>query len=88
MTACLAQQGDSSRPGRFGGLGIEAAVQGTWQFLRTGVDENLTRRFDVRGIPTLLVFRDGELVDRLYSRDAKTMRQVIDFVARQVSPGS
>ena len=42
-------------------------------------------RFDVRGIPSLLVFRGGELTDRLYSRDAKTVKQVEDFVSRQVA---
>ncbi len=44
---------------------------------------DLAERFDVKGIPTLLVFRDGEMVDRLYSRDAKTVQQVEEFVARQ-----
>lgn len=39
----------------------------------------VAERFDVRGIPTFLVFRDGELVDRLYSRDAKTVQQVVNF---------
>lgn len=43
---------------------------------------DVARCFDVRGIPTLLVFRDGTLVDRLYSRDAKTVPQVREFVAR------
>lgn len=55
-------------------------------FADVDVDGNpeLARRFDVRGIPTLLVFRAGQVVDRLFSRDAKTVKQVHDFVARQV----
>lgn len=44
----------------------------------------LAERFDVKGIPTFLVFRNGDLVDRLYSRDAKTVKQVEDFVVKQV----
>lgn len=44
----------------------------------------LAERFDVKGIPTFLVFRNGDLVDRLYSRDAKTVKQVEEFVAKQV----
>ncbi|MGE5673387.1 MAG: thioredoxin family protein [Mycobacterium leprae] len=44
----------------------------------------VSERFDVRGIPSFLVFRQGELVDRLYSRDAKSVKQVTDFVAKQV----
>jgi thioredoxin-like negative regulator of GroEL len=43
----------------------------------------VSQRFDVRGIPSVLVFRNGELVDRLFSRDAKTARQVAEFVGRQ-----
>lgn len=41
------------------------------------------QRFEVKGIPSFLVFRNGELVDRLYSRDAKSVKQVTDFVAKQ-----
>ncbi|MEW8978388.1 MAG: thioredoxin family protein [Symbiobacterium sp.] len=51
----------------------------------TDASPDLAERFDVRGIPTLLVFRKGDLVDRLYSRDAKTVRQVEEFVAKQVA---
>ncbi len=49
---------------------------------------DLAERFDVRGIPSLLVFRGGELTDRLYSRDAKTVQQVEAFVTRQVPVSS
>ena len=51
----------------------------------TEASQDLAERFHVRGIPSLLVFRQGELVDRLYSRDAKTVGQVEAFVARHVS---
>lgn len=47
---------------------------------------DLAERFDVKGIPTLLVFQNGQMVDRLYSRDAKTVKQVEEFVARQLIP--
>lgn len=50
----------------------------------TVASKDLAERFDVRGIPSLLVFRGGELADRLYSRDAKTVKQVEEFVARQL----
>lgn len=42
--------------------------------------QDLAERFDVRGIPSFLVFQGGELVDRLYSRDAKTVKAVEAFV--------
>lgn len=38
------------------------------------------QRFDIRGIPTLLVFQDGKLVERLNSRDCKTVKQMVDFL--------
>ncbi|MFO7171872.1 MAG: thioredoxin family protein [Bacillota bacterium] len=41
---------------------------------------DLAQRFDVRGIPTFLVFEQGRLAARLYSRDAKTPQQVLDFL--------
>lgn len=37
-------------------------------------------RFAIRGIPTLLVFRNGNLVQRLNSRDCKTVKQMVDFL--------
>lgn len=43
-------------------------------------ERDLAERYDVRGIPSLLVFQGGELVDRLYSRDAKTVKAVEAFV--------
>ncbi len=42
--------------------------------------EEIAAQYDVRGIPSFLAFTDGELVDRLYSRDAKSVRQVEDYL--------
>ena len=42
-------------------------------------------RYDVRGIPTLLVFRNGALVDRLYSRDCKTPQQMVAFLDKTLN---
>ncbi len=41
----------------------------------------MAEEYDVRGIPSFLAFEDSQLVDRLYSRDAKTVRQVEDYLA-------
>jgi len=41
-----------------------------------------TETFDIRGIPTFLAFEDGVLVNRLYSRDAKSKAQVETFLER------
>lgn len=40
-------------------------------------------RYEVLGIPSFLVFEDGELRGRLFSRDAKSAKQVEDFLALQ-----
>ncbi len=37
-------------------------------------------QFEVRGIPSFLVFENGVLVNRLFSRDAKTKQQVSEFL--------
>lgn len=42
--------------------------------------EEIAREYDVRGIPSFLAFENAELVDRLYSRDAKTVQQVEDYL--------
>ncbi|WP_188881164.1 thioredoxin family protein [Alicyclobacillus cellulosilyticus] len=36
----------------------------------------LSERLDIRGIPTFLAFENGQLVSRLYSRDAKSKEEV------------
>lgn len=53
-------------------------------FAELNADEvqEIADRFEVRGIPTFLVFKGGELVDRLYSRDAKSNKQVLDFAEK------
>lgn len=55
----------------------------TFAEVNTQESVEVSRRFDVKGIPSFLVFRNGDLVERLYSRDAKSVRQVADFVTRQ-----
>jgi thioredoxin-like negative regulator of GroEL len=59
-----------------------AANQSRAVFAEINADQvqEVAERFDVRGIPSFLVFEKGELVDRLYSRDAKSVKQVTDFV--------
>lgn len=42
-------------------------------------------RYDVKGIPSFLVYEQGQLVDRLYSRDAKTVKQVTDFADKALA---
>ncbi|MCG0238843.1 MAG: thioredoxin family protein [Firmicutes bacterium] len=46
---------------------------------------DLAQRFDIRGVPTFLVFDRGQVVARLHSRDAKTPQQVLDFLNEALS---
>src|ERR1041385_5326445 len=46
---------------------LAAESQGRYRIAKVNVDENpqLTSRFQIASIPTLLIFRNGQLVDRL-----------------------
>jgi thioredoxin 1 len=52
---------------------IATEQQGKLQVAKLNVDDNpdLARRFDVMSIPTLLVFKDGEVQKRLVGAKAK-----------------
>ncbi|MFS0881964.1 thioredoxin family protein [Metabacillus niabensis] len=41
----------------------------------------LAEQYDVMGIPSLLVFKDGEKLAHLHSANAKTPEQVIEFLS-------
>ncbi|MDQ0190242.1 thioredoxin family protein [Alicyclobacillus cycloheptanicus] len=60
----------------------EAQYQGSFRMARANAEEipEVSEQFDVKGIPSFLVFENGELVNRLYSRDAKTKQQVAAFL--------
>ncbi|MDA8443304.1 MAG: thioredoxin domain-containing protein [Peptococcaceae bacterium] len=55
-------------------------------FYQVNVDDerDLAARFDVKGIPSFLVFEQGSEVARLFSRDAKTNEQIAAFVRLQL----
>ncbi|MBA4496204.1 thioredoxin family protein [Paenactinomyces guangxiensis] len=54
-----------------------------FSFAVLDVDEsrNIAEQYDVKGIPTFIVFRNGEEVDRLPSRNAKTKEQIETFLS-------
>lgn len=53
---------------------IAGEFAGKVKVVKVNVDENqdLATRFSVRGIPSLLVFKDGEMVDRLVGAQPKS----------------
>ncbi|NIK70257.1 thioredoxin family protein [Paenibacillus sp. BK720] len=42
--------------------------------------DTLAEKYDVRGIPSLLVFRNGQKLDHLHSKFAKTPTQIRDYL--------
>lgn len=53
-----------------------------FHFAELDVDaqQAVAEQYNVKGIPTFIVFEEGKEVGRLPSRDAKTKEQVIDFL--------
>lgn len=64
---------------------IEGQFQGKYDFAELDVDNarEVAEKYNVKGIPTFIVFQDGKEVDRLPSRDAKTKEQVVEFLEQQ-----
>ncbi len=60
---------------------IAAEMDGKVKIAKVNIDENpnAPSRFGVRGIPTLLMFRDGEVVDRKVGADSK--RNIESWIA-------
>jgi thioredoxin-like negative regulator of GroEL len=54
-------------------------------FYRVDIEDQpkLAERYNVKGYPSFLVFEAGKEIDRLYSRDAKTKEQILEFIKQQ-----
>lgn len=65
---------------------LEERFSDCLQFGWVDVDESrsIAEKYHVRGVPTFIVFRDGEELGRLPSRDAKTRDQVESFLEKMV----
>ncbi len=52
---------------------IAAEMDGAIRIAKVNIDDNpqAPSRYGIRGIPTLLIFQDGELVDRKVGADSK-----------------
>ncbi|MBA4543035.1 MULTISPECIES: co-chaperone YbbN [Thermoactinomyces] len=62
--------------------GIAAKFASQFEFGELDVDESRTiaEEYNVKGIPTFIVFKDGKEVGRLPSRYAKTKEQIEAFL--------
>lgn len=59
------------------------------QFVKVNIDESpgLAKRFDIQGIPALVFFRNGSVVDRLVGvPTAETLKQRLESLAAAPSP--
>ncbi|SFI63056.1 thioredoxin family protein [Thermoflavimicrobium dichotomicum] len=61
---------------------IERKFADRYEFGILDVDEatQIAEQYNVKGIPTFLIFKDGEEIGRLPSRDAKTKEQIETFL--------
>ncbi|SFF82511.1 thioredoxin [Novosphingobium sp. CF614] len=52
---------------------VAAAVAGRGRILKIDVDDNpdLAKRFEVRGVPTLILMKDGEVKERLMGQHSR-----------------
>ena len=50
-----------------------------WFAIDAELFQPIAEKYEVRGIPSLLVYRDGEKIGHLHSKFAKTPDQIRDF---------
>ena len=62
---------------------IEQYNQYTWYEVNRDELPELAEKYEVMGIPTLAVFKNGEKVGHLHSANAKSPEQVTDFLDAQ-----
>ncbi|TCS95703.1 thioredoxin family protein [Hazenella coriacea] len=62
---------------------IEQKFSSSFEFAELDVDavRAVAEKYNVKGIPTFIVFSDGTEVGRLPSRNAKTKEQVEEFLS-------
>lgn len=60
---------------------MEANNDKKWYSLNKDELPEIAEKYDVMGIPSLLVFKDGEKIGHLHSANAKTPEQVEEFLA-------
>jgi len=59
---------------------MEENQQYTWYQINKDEFPEIAEKYDVMGIPSLLVFKNGEKIAHLHSANAKTPEQVRDFL--------
>lgn len=71
---------DCTRMDLFIGEIIEANADKAWYSLNKDNLPNIAEKYDVMGIPSLLLFKNSEKIGHLHSANAKTPEQVEEFL--------
>ncbi|MEC3663070.1 thioredoxin family protein [Bacillus subtilis] len=76
---------DCTRMNMFIGDILEEYNQNDWYELNKVELPDLAEKYQVMGIPSLLIFKNGEKTAHLHSANAKTPEEVIEFLSEHIS---
>ncbi|UAL25167.1 thioredoxin family protein [Bacillus paralicheniformis] len=76
---------DCTRMNMFIGDILEAYQENEWYELNKDDLPELADKYQVMGIPSLLIFKNGEKTGHLHSANAKTPEEVNEFLAEHIS---
>ncbi|MCY8550432.1 thioredoxin family protein [Bacillus haynesii] len=76
---------DCTRMNMFIGDILEAYQENDWYELNKDDLPELADKYQVMGIPSLLIFKNGEKTGHLHSANAKTPEEVNEFLAGHIS---
>ncbi|AUZ25301.1 MULTISPECIES: thioredoxin family protein [Bacillus] len=76
---------DCTRMNMFIGDILEEYNQNDWYELNKDELPELADKYQVMGIPSLLIFKNGEKTAHLHSANAKTPEEVTEFLSEHIS---
>ena len=76
---------DCTRMNMFIGDILEEYNQNDWYELNKDELPDLAEKYQVMGIPSLLIFKNGENTAHLHSANAKTPEEVTEFLSEHIS---
>lgn len=76
---------DCTRMNMFIGDILEEHNQNDWYELNKDELPELAEKYQVMGIPSLLIFKNGEKTAHLHSANAKTPEEVTEFLSEHIS---
>ncbi|MGG1338296.1 thioredoxin family protein [Bacillus subtilis] len=76
---------DCTRMNMFIGDILEEYNQNDWYELNKDELPDMAEKYQVMGIPSLLIFKNGEKTAHLHSANAKTPEEVTEFLSEHIS---